>query len=127
MVGNFCKHMSHINTMKIMAPEALQHQRRQHADAARRALEQSALYSEELGIDLARGTDAAYFRWFLASLLFGARISETTAKKNPPCCIRRPSKRINVRQNRRIFAGMPRAASTKCRRSAALRYFRLPD
>lgn len=81
MVGNFCKHMSHINTMKIMAPEALQHQRRQHADAARRALEQSALYSEELGIDLARGTDAAYFRWFLASLLFGARISETTAKK----------------------------------------------
>jgi len=40
-----------------------------------------ALYSEELGIDLARGTDAACFRWFLASLLFGARISETTAKK----------------------------------------------
>ncbi|MDR3485268.1 MAG: hypothetical protein P4M05_10190 [Bradyrhizobium sp.] len=39
------------------------------------------LYSEELGIDLARGTDAAYFCWFLASLLFGARISETTAKK----------------------------------------------
>ena len=39
------------------------------------------LYSEELGINLARGTDAAYFHWFLASLLFGARISETTAKK----------------------------------------------
>jgi len=45
-----------------------------------RALERSLLYSEELGIDLALRTDAAYFRWFLASLLFGARISETTAK-----------------------------------------------
>lgn len=50
------------------------------ADTARRALEQSLLYSEELGIDLASGTDAACFHWFLASLLFGARISETTAK-----------------------------------------------
>jgi hypothetical protein len=45
-----------------------------------RALEKSLLYSEELGIDLAAGSDDAYFRWFLASLLFGARISETTAK-----------------------------------------------
>jgi hypothetical protein len=45
-----------------------------------RALEQSLLYSEELGIDLAQGTDALYFRWFLASLLFGARITETIAK-----------------------------------------------
>ena len=49
--------------------------------AMRRVLEQSVLYSEELGIDLAQRTDAAYFHWFLASLLFGARISETTAKK----------------------------------------------
>ena len=48
--------------------------------AVHRALEQSVLYSEELGIDLAQRTDAAYFHWFLASLLFGARISETTAK-----------------------------------------------
>lgn len=47
---------------------------------ARRALEQSLLYSEELGIDLAAGGDEVYFRWFLASLLFGGRISETTAK-----------------------------------------------
>ena len=44
------------------------------------ALERSPLYSEELGIDLAKRSDSAYFRWFLASLLFGARISETTAK-----------------------------------------------
>jgi endonuclease III len=48
--------------------------------ATRRALERSPLYSEELRIDLAAGSDAACFRWFLASLLFGARISETTAK-----------------------------------------------
>jgi len=46
----------------------------------RRTLERSPLYSEELGIDLAKQSDAEYFRWFLASLLFGARISETTAK-----------------------------------------------
>ncbi len=44
------------------------------------ALERSPLYSEELGIDLAERSDTAYFRWFLASLLFGARISETTAR-----------------------------------------------
>jgi hypothetical protein len=50
------------------------------AEATRRALERSQLYSEELGIDLVARSDAAYFRWFLASLLFGARISETTAK-----------------------------------------------
>lgn len=50
------------------------------AATTRRALENSQLYSEELGIDLAARTNAAYFRWFLASLLFGARISETTAK-----------------------------------------------
>ncbi len=56
---------------------------RRHAsiEATRHALEQSVLYSEELGIDLAQRNDAVYFRWFLASLLFGARISETTAKK----------------------------------------------
>jgi hypothetical protein len=46
----------------------------------RRTLERSPLYSEELGINLAQRTEAAHFRWFLASLLFGARISETTAK-----------------------------------------------
>ncbi len=52
----------------------------QPAKALRRSLDKSPLYSEELGIDLASRSDAAYFRWFLASLLFGARISETTAK-----------------------------------------------
>jgi len=52
----------------------------QSAESTRCALERSPLYSEELGIDLARHSDPVYFRWFLASLLFGARISETTAK-----------------------------------------------
>ena len=46
----------------------------------RRELEHSLLYSEELDIDLAKRSNSAYFRWFLASLLFGAQISETTAK-----------------------------------------------
>lgn len=43
-------------------------------------LKRSQLYSEELGIDLARGTDNELFKWFLASVLFGARISETIAR-----------------------------------------------
>jgi hypothetical protein len=50
------------------------------ADVTRRELERSLLYSKELGINLAGRSDSAYFRWFLASILFGARISETTAK-----------------------------------------------
>lgn len=44
------------------------------------ALEQSPLYSEELGIDLGAGDDRQYFLWWLASLLFGARITETVAR-----------------------------------------------
>jgi endonuclease III len=65
---------------QLQAQRSGRSQRGQLADATRRALERSQLYSEELGIDLRERTDAAYFRWFLASLLFGARISETTAK-----------------------------------------------
>jgi len=38
------------------------------------------LYSEELGIDLKSKKASEIFKWFLASLLFGARISETIAK-----------------------------------------------
>jgi hypothetical protein len=44
-------------------------------------LECSRLYSEELGIDLSAQTDAEYFRWFLASLLFGGHIGETIARR----------------------------------------------
>ena len=43
-------------------------------------LEKSKLYSEELGISLRKNTDKELFKWFLASILFGARISETIAK-----------------------------------------------
>lgn len=43
-------------------------------------LEKSKLYSEELGISLRKNTDKEIFKWFLASILFGARISETIAK-----------------------------------------------
>ncbi|WP_201352174.1 hypothetical protein [Hydrogenimonas urashimensis] len=43
-------------------------------------LERSPLYSEELGIDLADKRDGELFKWFLASLLFGGRITQTIAK-----------------------------------------------
>ena len=43
-------------------------------------LMRSQLYSEELEIKL-RKNDKERFKWFLASVLFGARISETIAKK----------------------------------------------
>lgn len=43
-------------------------------------LRRSPLYSEELDIDLARNRDSELFKWFLASILFGHRISETIAK-----------------------------------------------
>lgn len=38
-------------------------------------------FSEELGIDLASCREKEIFKWFLASLLFGARISSKTARK----------------------------------------------
>lgn len=42
-------------------------------------LRRSPLYSEALGIELARGTDREAFKWLLASMLFGERISEAIA------------------------------------------------
>jgi hypothetical protein len=41
---------------------------------------QARLYSEELSIDLSTHDHKQYFRWFLASLLFGGHISETIAR-----------------------------------------------
>ena len=38
-------------------------------------------FSVELGIDLSSGLSREIFRWFLASVLFGARISESIVKK----------------------------------------------
>jgi hypothetical protein len=49
--------------------------------ADEKGLRNSLLYSEELGIRLKQNRDAELFKWFLASILFGARISETIAKK----------------------------------------------
>lgn len=43
-------------------------------------LKRSLLYSEELGIDLKKNSDEELFKWFLASILFGARITESIAK-----------------------------------------------
>ncbi len=47
----------------------------------RTQLKHSPLYSEELGIDLASGTEDQLFRWFLASLLYGGHIAETIARR----------------------------------------------
>ncbi len=38
-------------------------------------------FSEELGIDLTSRSEKEVFKWFLASLLFGARISSKIAAK----------------------------------------------
>lgn len=38
-------------------------------------------YARDLGIDLSRGTSAEIYKWFLASILFGTRISGTIAEK----------------------------------------------
>jgi len=43
-------------------------------------LKRSELYSEELAIELSSNTDEELFKWFLASMLYGARISQTIAK-----------------------------------------------
>lgn len=53
-----------------------------------RLLAKSRLYSEELGIDLKDGGDPALFRWFLASQLFGARISEPLALRTYQAFVR---------------------------------------
>jgi hypothetical protein len=44
-------------------------------------LEQSPLYSEALGIDLASLREEAVFAWFLASQLYGGRIAESIAER----------------------------------------------
>lgn len=45
------------------------------------ALKKSRLYSEDLTIRLKEKTDGEVFKWFLASVLFGARISESVAAR----------------------------------------------
>ena len=42
---------------------------------------QKNIYAKELGIDLASGSEAAYFKWFLACLLFGKPVQQGVAKR----------------------------------------------
>lgn len=42
-------------------------------------------YSEVLGISLEGGDDGEIFKWFLASILFGAPITESSAIKTCKC------------------------------------------
>lgn len=51
-------------------------------------LKRTQLYSEELGIELRRGCDEEYFKWFLAGLLFGGRISETIGRNTYQAFVR---------------------------------------
>ncbi|MGE5107418.1 MAG: hypothetical protein ACM3H8_07730 [Sphingobacteriales bacterium] len=44
-------------------------------------LKKTMLYSEELGIDLKKKDDNELFKWFLASVLLGAMIQESVAKR----------------------------------------------
>ena len=50
-------------------------------DVTIESLKKERTYSEELGIELKGAGDREVFKWFLASVLFGARISETIAKR----------------------------------------------
>lgn len=47
------------------------------------------LYSEELGIKLEKKSEKELFKWFLASILFGSRISETIAKNTYKIFVKR--------------------------------------
>jgi hypothetical protein len=55
-------------------------------------------YSEVLGIDLSHGRDGEVFKWFLASVLFGAPITETSVIKTYRCF-----ERYNVSTPKRVL------------------------
>src|SRR3984893_19214127 len=44
-------------------------------------MEQKKIYAKDLGIDLASKQETEYFKWFLASLLFGKPIQQEVAKR----------------------------------------------
>ncbi len=44
-------------------------------------MEQKKIYAKELGIDLSSKQETEYFKWFLASLLFGKPIQQEVAKR----------------------------------------------
>jgi endonuclease III len=68
------------NVTKVPGPKKSR-QQRTGWDVTLESLESSVTYSEELGIDLAGESDREIFKWFLASVLFGARISEKMAER----------------------------------------------
>lgn len=77
-------------------------------------LRRSLLYSEELGIRLPQKDDREYFKWFLASLLFGARIPETIAKRTYRAFARhRLLTPRRIRTFARIEAGLIRLRRSK--------------
>src|SRR3972149_11673546 len=81
-------------------------------------LKRTQLYSEELSIDLRRGSDKEYFKWFLASLLFGGRISETIARITYQTFVRH--KFLTPRKI--LKAGWPFLVSTIMREGGYVRY-----
>jgi len=46
-----------------------------------KTVEQKKIYAKELGIDLSSKQETEYFKWFLASLLFGKPIQQEVAKR----------------------------------------------
>ena len=44
-------------------------------------MKQKKIYAQELGIDLSSKQETEYFKWFLASLLFGKPIQQEVAKR----------------------------------------------
>src|SRR5947199_4185758 len=44
-------------------------------------MKEKKIYDHELGIDLSSKQETAYFKWFLASLLFGKPIQQDVAKR----------------------------------------------
>lgn len=44
-------------------------------------MKQKKIYAKDLGIDLSSKQETAYFKWFLASLLFGKPIQQEVAKR----------------------------------------------
>jgi hypothetical protein len=59
----------------------MRHSGRTRATCARLLQEQGGRYATALGIDLADGRPSEVFRWFLASILYGARISQEIAAR----------------------------------------------
>ncbi len=104
---------------------ALQSARAAKAEAAPTAasLAHAQLYSQELGIDLSF-SDRELFKWFLASMLFGARVTPRIAKQGYSAL--KPNRLLTPRQiikagERRIYAvllqaGYVRAAKEKSTR-----------